>query len=162
MNDDIVKRLREMTGPVKPNLIDDAADEIERLRELLQNAYESAKTLTADRDEARRLYCERMSPGDPPRHAERWRWDCYGAFEDREQLKAELREAVEERDEARRAYCLETGIWVGDEDEPRRLTAAELARDKGWPWPIADPKPSDTLDGGGDHAAERLRRGDVG
>lgn len=31
-----------------------AADEIERLRELLKNSYEFTKTLTAERDEARR------------------------------------------------------------------------------------------------------------
>lgn len=30
-----------------------------------------------ERDEARLLYCDKLSPIDPHRVAEKWRWDCF-------------------------------------------------------------------------------------
>ena len=77
--------------------------EVQRLRQENQ-------TLRAERDEARRLYCEKMSPGDPPKHAEKWRWDCYGEFDEVEKLRWRLEETIEERDKARREIC----DWVSD------------------------------------------------
>lgn len=46
-------------------------------------------------------------------------------------------QAVRDRDAARLAYCRDVWQGFGDEDEQRRLTPREIARDKGWPWPIA-------------------------
>jgi hypothetical protein len=63
---------------------------------------------------------------------------------DLEDLREELANRIKQRDQARRAYCLEAGIYVGDEDECRRLEPSELAREKRWPWPIADPEKEPT------------------
>ena len=57
MERDIVERLREGTGPIKPNLIDDAADTIERLRARVGQLEADASALAAERDEARREVC---------------------------------------------------------------------------------------------------------
>jgi hypothetical protein len=93
----------------------------------IDRAIEIIKTLTAERDEARRLYCEKMSPGDPPKHAEKWRWDCYGKFEEAQQLKWRLEEAIEERDEARREVSfLRPSVCLGAQ------IAHEYAKSRGW------------------------------
>jgi hypothetical protein len=57
-----------------------AADEIERLRELLKNSYEFTKTLTAERDEARREVCvwQGLDTGNTARETASIRgWDCF-------------------------------------------------------------------------------------
>jgi hypothetical protein len=85
MERDIVERLREIAGPIVPNVCTDAAEAIERLRELLQNSYEFTKTLTAERDEARRYVCNLVSwddqaenfAGTPHEYARRRGWDCF-------------------------------------------------------------------------------------
>jgi len=72
---DICARLRAMAGPIVPNVCTEAADEIERL--------------IAERDEARRQFCELMSAdygdahlhddiGEIPRKiASGFGWDCF-------------------------------------------------------------------------------------
>ena len=40
-------------------------------------AYEAIGRLTAERNEARVLYCNQLSPVDPHKIAEKWRWDCF-------------------------------------------------------------------------------------
>lgn len=71
MSDDIVVRLRRC------GCCDsfEAADEIERLRELLGNS----EQLRAERDEARRKICKIESRGtcDPPKYASLMGWDCF-------------------------------------------------------------------------------------
>jgi len=76
---DIVDRLRAMAGPIVPNVCTEAADEIERLRELLQTSYEFTKTLTAERDEARRMMCSHEADlmEDMIEHAKHRGWDCF-------------------------------------------------------------------------------------
>jgi hypothetical protein len=64
MERDIIERLREMSGPIVPNLVTEAADEIERLRrggcardqKTTQYCAEAVR-LQAERDEARREVC---------------------------------------------------------------------------------------------------------
>ena len=70
MSDDIVARLRrQYVGNYNALLWDEAADEIERLR--------------AERDEARRKFCQMMSDNSrldfttPQWFAEEEDWDCY-------------------------------------------------------------------------------------
>jgi hypothetical protein len=75
MERDIIEVLREDAGLIRPNLLTDAADAIERL--------------TAERDEARRQFCELMSAdygdahlhddiGEIPRKiASGFGWDCF-------------------------------------------------------------------------------------
>jgi hypothetical protein len=82
--DDIVVRLhrhRCVTGI--RTVIDDAADEIERLREQLRlanidnfNTTSEGETLRAERDEARRLVCA-QSYDDPRGVARQLGWDCF-------------------------------------------------------------------------------------
>ena len=64
---DIVNRLRTNRECLAPCLMDEAADTIERL--------------TAERDEARRMFCEILarheSTRTPQRIAERRGWDCF-------------------------------------------------------------------------------------
>lgn len=118
---DIVNRLRMIV--VEPETwcrtdveyVEDAADAIERLIQ--------------ERDEARRLYCEKMSPGDPPKHAEKWRWDCYGKFEEAQQLKWRLEEAIKERDDARRMACENT---IHPLRMPIGMTPKKYAEVLGW------------------------------
>jgi hypothetical protein len=62
----------------------EAANEIERLRnELTERIHmcdmrsETIIELTKDLDEVRALYCEKLSPADPQKVAEKWRWDCF-------------------------------------------------------------------------------------
>ena len=38
--------------------------------------YEIEK-LRKELDEVRALYCEKLSPADPQKVAEKWRWDCF-------------------------------------------------------------------------------------
>jgi len=35
------------------------------------------KRLRLERDEARIMYCDKLSPADPHKIAEKWRWDCF-------------------------------------------------------------------------------------
>ena len=122
MNDqDIVLRLRQIVAEPETwcktdqEYVEDAADTIERLIQ--------------ERDEARRLYCERMSPADPPKHAEKWRWDCYGKFDEAQKLKWQLEEAIQERDSARRFACENT---IHPLCMPLGMTARQYAELLGW------------------------------
>lgn len=91
MTDDIVARLRlyaqkqrETRSSVLGLLLSDSADEIERLQAELVK-------LTAQRDEARRLYCEewaftieleRGEAANPFDLAEEKGWDCFKPFKE--------------------------------------------------------------------------------
>ena len=69
---DIVARLRKTCG-LDAKLHNQAADEIKRLRQ--ENA-----TLTAERDEARRLWCQAMwliGGVNPAQQAKEKGWDCF-------------------------------------------------------------------------------------
>jgi hypothetical protein len=79
MDRDIVQRLREGTGPIKPNLIDDAADTIERLRARVGQLEADASALAAERDEARREICS-LGPDEIEYRiqcAKERGWDCF-------------------------------------------------------------------------------------
>jgi hypothetical protein len=101
MDRDIVERLREIAGPIVPNVCTDAAEAIERLRELLENSYEFTKTLTAERDEARRELEEwrNSSAHVEADHPDEVHCGCVPV------LRKLLTDARRERDEARRMYC---------------------------------------------------------
>jgi hypothetical protein len=84
MERDIVQRLREMSGPICPNVCTDAAEAIERLRarvgQLEADASALAVRLTAERDEARRKLCiwyELHKRGDGTGTANEFGWDCF-------------------------------------------------------------------------------------
>jgi superfamily II helicase len=58
--------------------------EIEKLRKELTDRIhmcdmrsEKILELTKDLDKVRALYCEKLSPADPQKVAEKWRWDCF-------------------------------------------------------------------------------------
>jgi hypothetical protein len=83
---DIVARLRSWAKGADEQGVQEifdglnfAADEIERLRELLQTSYEFTKTLTAERDEARRMVCSHEADlmEDMIEHAKHRGWDCF-------------------------------------------------------------------------------------
>jgi len=70
---DIVNRLRTNRECLAPSIMDEAADEIERLER-------ANIKLTAERDEARRMYCGRVSrdvPLDAFDIAKNHGWDCF-------------------------------------------------------------------------------------
>jgi len=79
MKSDIVNRLRTNRECFAPCLMDDAADEIVRLERVVLD-------LIAERDEARRLCCERaamdesgyVKHGTMLHFAESRGWDCFG------------------------------------------------------------------------------------
>jgi hypothetical protein len=65
-------------------LIDDLTCENKKLRnELTERIHmcdmrsEKILELIKDLDEVRALYCEKLSPADPQKVAEKWRWDCF-------------------------------------------------------------------------------------
>jgi len=70
---DIVNRLRTNRECLAPCLMDEAADEIVRLEGVVLG-------LIAERDEARRMYCGRVSrdvPLDAFDIAKNYGWDCF-------------------------------------------------------------------------------------
>jgi len=70
---DIVNRIRKNRECLAPSIMDEAADEIERLER-------ANIDLTAERDEARRMYCGRVSrdvPLDAFDIAKNHGWDCF-------------------------------------------------------------------------------------
>lgn len=81
---DIVQRLRDY-DECGDDDIDEAANEIEDLRRAYKRLREEISRLTAERDEARRLCCERaaMDEGGYVKHgtmlhfAESRGWDCF-------------------------------------------------------------------------------------
>lgn len=98
MDADIVDRLREISGPIVPNVCTQAADEIERLR--FDRTKASVQFISAqmalldrldamrgERDEARRELCDRLTEchflNGPERDievratAEARGWDCF-------------------------------------------------------------------------------------
>jgi len=77
MTDDIVTMLRRQeVGNYNALLWDEAADEIERLREMCDVFRSIAEQRTSERDEARREVCA-MSFDDQRRTAEERGWDCF-------------------------------------------------------------------------------------
>jgi hypothetical protein len=89
MDRDIVERLREIAGPIVPNVCTDAAEAIERLRARVGQLEADASALAAERDEARRHACEqrRILPApwamEPKDFAFTMGWDLYDNKEDR-------------------------------------------------------------------------------
>ena len=79
MERDIVERLREGTGPIKPNLIDDAADTIERLRARVDQLEADALALAGERDAARQEVCllDADTAEDQVEYARQRGWDCF-------------------------------------------------------------------------------------
>ena len=70
---DIVNRIRRNRECLAPSIMDEAANEIERLER-------ANIKLTAERDEARRMYCGRVSrdvPLDAFDIAKNHGWDCF-------------------------------------------------------------------------------------
>jgi hypothetical protein len=70
---DIVNRIRRNRECLAPSIMDEAANEIERLER-------ANIKLTAERDEARRMYCGRVSrdvPLDAFDIATNHGWDCF-------------------------------------------------------------------------------------
>ena len=45
--------------------------------------YDIIDKLTAERDEARILYCNQLSPIDPHKVAEKWKWNCFNSGEEK-------------------------------------------------------------------------------
>jgi len=73
MTRDIVNRLRTNRDCLAPCLMDEAADEIVRLEQVVL-------ALTAERDEARRMYCGRVSRDVQPDAfdiAKNHGWNCF-------------------------------------------------------------------------------------
>jgi len=80
MERDIVERLREIAGPIVPNVCTDAAEAIERLRARVGQLEADASALAAERDEARRKLCiwyELHKRGDGTGTANEFGWDCF-------------------------------------------------------------------------------------
>ncbi len=93
MSEDITKRLADISEMMMEGQpfndgdftdIDEAINEIERLRADLKVMTEEHRLACEDRDfmklqrdEARLLYCDRQSPADPHKAAEKWGWDCF-------------------------------------------------------------------------------------
>jgi FtsZ-binding cell division protein ZapB len=80
---DIVDRLRSVRAAKPFEILEhtaqEAADTIELLRAELQNAYDLTKTLTAERDEARRMICRLHFTSAELQHdfAKAKGWDCF-------------------------------------------------------------------------------------
>lgn len=77
MTDDIVSRLRDCTCVPHGEICREAADEIERLRAELVS---TTNKLTAERDEARRLWCidiGELYSSSPMSLAKERGWDCF-------------------------------------------------------------------------------------
>ena len=45
--------------------------------DVFNQVVEYIKELRKERDEVRALYCQKLSPADPQKIAEKWRWDCF-------------------------------------------------------------------------------------
>jgi tRNA(Ile)-lysidine synthase TilS/MesJ len=64
--------------------VEELSDEIKQLRaDLMSYKYQDAELVRNlamaqdERDEVRALYCKQLSPADPQKIAEKWRWDCF-------------------------------------------------------------------------------------
>jgi len=96
MERDIVQRLREMAGPIEPNVCTEAAEAIERLRarvgQLEADASAFAERMTAELNKTRRNLCQalaRCSDQAQPSSKRTWfyktaewfaedrGWDCF-------------------------------------------------------------------------------------
>lgn len=127
---DIVHQLREMAGPIVPNVCTMAADEIERLRarDLVPKALVKLRALKAEAKLKEALTeIERLRAGGCARDQRTTQY-CAEAV----RIQAEIERIRKERDEARLAYCREVLVLYGDVDEQYRLDPAEVARRKGW------------------------------
>jgi chromosome segregation ATPase len=140
MDRDIVERLREGTGPIKPNLIDDAADTIERLRarvgQLETDASALAARLADQTDTIDRL---RRMVEELQIHA-----DDLARNPSEERLMVETLTA--ERDEAR--YMLNLVIEATRDNESAKqhlesLLAKFETEDMDWTWKDGNDDPED-------------------
>ena len=52
-------------------------EEREYLNEMIRSLNNRLIDALRERDEARLLYCNQLSPADPHKIAEKWRWDCF-------------------------------------------------------------------------------------
>jgi hypothetical protein len=52
-------------------------EELDRRINMCDMRSETIIELTKELDEVRALYCEKLSPADPQKVAEKWRWDCF-------------------------------------------------------------------------------------
>jgi len=80
MTSEIVNRLRKNSECLAPSIMIAAANQIERQNELIATLRQQIATLTAERDEARRMYCGRVSrdvPLDAFDIAKNHGWDCF-------------------------------------------------------------------------------------
>ena len=117
MERDIVERLREMSGPIQPNLVTEAADAIERLQAERDEAADTIKRL--------RGMVEELQV-----HA-----DDLSANPTEERLMIETLTA--ERDEARYMLNLVINATRGDETAKQhleRLLAKFETEDRDWTW----------------------------
>lgn len=53
------------------------------LAEQFARFYDAIEHLTSERDEARLLYCNQLSPIDPHKVAEKWKWNCFNSNEEK-------------------------------------------------------------------------------
>jgi hypothetical protein len=81
---DLINRLRmkwRYMGPMRNREREEAADEIETLIRELQSARKICQReldrVCNERDLARILYCDKASPSDPHKIADKWGWDCF-------------------------------------------------------------------------------------
>lgn len=114
MESDIVQRLREMAGPIRPNICTDAADEIERMRNDRTKAserfilaqlslHDRLKAMQRERDALKAQAddeIERLRAGGCARDQKTTQY-CAEAM----RLQVEIERMREERDEARRELC---------------------------------------------------------
>lgn len=45
--------------------------------EAIEDGIQEIKRLRLERDKARIMYCDKLSPIDPHKVAEKWRWNCF-------------------------------------------------------------------------------------
>jgi len=80
MTSEIVNLLRKNSECFAPSIMIAAANQIERQKELIATLRQQIATLTAERDEARQMYCKMTSRDnvESARYiADRHGWDCF-------------------------------------------------------------------------------------
>jgi predicted RecB family endonuclease len=122
MERDIIERLREMSGPIVPNLVTEAADAIERLRARVDQLEADASALTERQsDIVARL--RSWAKGADEQGVEE-------IFDGLNFAAAQIERLQAERDEARRYVC--NLVSWDDQAENFAGTPHEYARQKGW------------------------------
>jgi len=152
MERDIVDRLREMAGPIVPNVCTEAADEIERLRagDLLPKAMIKLRALKSELKLTDALAeIERLRAGGCARdqrttqycaEAVRLQAEIERLIRERDAFKAQAADEIErlreERNEAQREICrrdckLDTD-WINSPFPMRRSSPEMFAKLYGW------------------------------